>query len=146
MLGMTIDSGARIQELTKLCVCWCAFTEINIHLSNSCPRVTFYYTTQKFHRLHIPTLALRHPGSFWKSDWCCIKYLNNVIYPRPSRIILRYLRPACLYFTCNKPCDTTMCLMFDCVRKVVDSLVCYSVKVSTFQPVSPLASRERLLR
>src|SRR4029434_10700011 len=67
-------------------------------------------------------------------------YLINAIYPRASRIILRYLRPACLYFTCNKPSKTTMCLMFDCVRKVVDSQLCYSVKVSTFQPVSPLAS------
>src|SRR4029434_892420 len=28
------------------------------------------------------------------------------------------------------------CLMFDCVRNVVDSLVCHSVKVSQFQEVS----------
>src|SRR4029434_6256625 len=28
------------------------------------------------------------------------------------------------------------CLMFDCVRKVVDSLVCHSVKVSIFQEFS----------
>src|SRR4029434_3844245 len=28
------------------------------------------------------------------------------------------------------------CLMFDCVRKVVDSLVCHSVKVSKCQEVS----------
>ena len=58
MLGMSIDSGASIRELTKLCVCWCAFTEINIHLSNSCPRVTFYYTTQKFHRLHMQHVVI----------------------------------------------------------------------------------------
>ena len=86
--------------------------------------------------------SITSPGYFLEvTDLHCIKYLNNAIYPRPSRIILRYLRPAFLYFTCNKPSKTTMCLMFDCVRKVVDSLVCYSVKVSTFQQVSPLASR-----
>src|SRR4029434_6434645 len=82
--------------------------------------------------------SITSPGNFFGSS---IKYLNNVIYPRASCIILCYLRPACLYFTCNKPSKTTMCLMFDCVRKVVDSQVCYSVKVSKFQPVSPLASR-----
>ena len=80
--------------------------------------------------------SITSPGHFLEvTHWRCIKYLNNAIYPRASRIILRYLRPACLYFTCNKPSKTTMCLMFDCVRKVVDSLVCHSVKVSKFQEV-----------
>src|SRR4029434_10319533 len=73
-------------------------------------------------------VSISHPGSFWKSD-----ILNNAIYPRASRIILRYLRPACLYLTCHKPSKTTMCFMFDCVRKVVDSLVSYSIKVIQFQ-------------
>src|SRR4029434_8072002 len=80
------------------------------------------------------TLALRHPDTFLEvTDLRCIKYLNNAIYPRASIIILFYLRPACLYFTCHKPSKRTMCLKFDCVRKVVDSLVCYSVKVIKFQ-------------
>src|SRR4029434_8628478 len=36
--------------------------------------------------------------------------------------------PSCFVLCCT-------CLMFDCVRKVVDSLVCHSVKVITFQEV-----------
>src|SRR4029434_1978052 len=67
------------------------------------------------------------------TDLRCIKYLNNAIYPRASPIILLYLRPACLYLTCHKPSTTSMCLMFDCVRKVVDSLVSYSIEVIKFQ-------------
>ena len=48
MLGMSINSGDLPNGF-----CWCALTEINIHLSNCCPRVTFIYTTQKLHRLHL---------------------------------------------------------------------------------------------
>src|SRR4029434_2369057 len=78
--------------------------------------------------------CITSPDTFLEvTDLRCIKYLNNAIYPSASPIILLYLRPACLYLTCHKPSKTTMCLMFDCVRKVVDSLVIYSIKVIKFQ-------------
>src|SRR4029434_1662534 len=78
--------------------------------------------------------SITSPDTFLEvTDLRCITYLNNAIYPRESPIILLYLRPACLYLPCHKPSKTTMCLMFDCVRKVVDSLVCYSIKVIKFQ-------------
>src|SRR4029434_720998 len=59
--------------------------------------------------------------------------LGYVGLPEAARLqlsaeLVAYL-PSCFVLCCT-------CLMFDCVRKVVDSLVCHSVKVSKFQEVS----------
>src|SRR4029434_688342 len=80
MLGMSIDSGASVRELTKLFVCWCAFTEIKIHLSNCCPRVTSIKknTTQKLHRLHTlhVTSRRRRPNLIKIVSIVCAKFVQ----------------------------------------------------------------------
>src|SRR4029434_10359677 len=57
--------------------------------------------------------------------------LRYVIFWKPPRLLLSAELVSSLFavLLCT-------CLMFDCVRKVVDSLVCHSVKVSEFQQVS----------
>src|SRR4029434_1052231 len=55
-LGMSIDSGASVRELTKLFVCWCAFTGVIRNKDTSQQLLSTSHkcknTTQKLHRLH----------------------------------------------------------------------------------------------
>src|SRR4029434_3817205 len=60
--------------------------------------------------------------------------LRYVRLPEAAQLLLSAELVSSLFAVCFVLCCT--CLMFDCVRKVVDSLVCHSVKVSEFQQVS----------
>src|SRR4029434_7065108 len=59
--------------------------------------------------------------------------LSYVGLPEAARVLLSAELVSSLFASCFVLCCS--CLMFDCVRTVVDKLVCHSVKVSTFQEV-----------
>ena len=65
--------------------------------------------------------------------------LGYVGLPEAARLLLSAELVSSLFAGLLCLCCT--CLMFDCVRKVVDSLVYHGVKVSKFPEVSPLPSR-----